>query len=74
MTEKKWKLAGYDTFSSEWYSLLGSYSSKERAINAARERLKELEVTQPSNVSGGQSGIQDQVFIVAPDGQRMRIV
>jgi uncharacterized protein involved in type VI secretion and phage assembly len=68
----KWKLAGYDTFSSEWYDLDGRYGTKKKAQEAARKRLRSLERSQPTSTSGGQSGIQDQVFIVDPDGGRTR--
>lgn len=67
-----YKLLGYDTFSSEWYSL-GSYPSETAAQNAAQEKLKENERHQPSSSSGGQSGIQDQVHIEQPDGTRYRV-
>jgi hypothetical protein len=75
-----WRLEGYDTFSSESYPLgnLGRvdpykpfYGSYEDALAAARNRLAELDKTQPS--AGGQGGIQDQVRIVHPDGRRERV-
>ncbi|MGD0729223.1 MAG: hypothetical protein ABR981_04060 [Candidatus Micrarchaeaceae archaeon] len=75
-TEKnQYKLVGYDTFSSEWYPLSGSYPTDKEAFDAAKERLKELEISQPSSSSGGQSyfGIQDQVYIEYPDGGKRRI-
>ena len=66
----KWKLEGFDTFDNEPYSLEGNYDDEAAAKEAARKRLEELEKTQPSATSGGQGrfGIQDQVFIVRPDG------
>ena len=74
-SEKKsevWRLRGYDTFSAEWYPLQGAYRTEEAAREAAKGRLQELEVSQPSSSSGGQSGIQDQVHIVRPDGNSYR--
>jgi hypothetical protein len=67
-----WKLEGYDTCSRESYSL-GEYDSREAVFAAALDRLDELERTQPSQSSGGQWGIQDQVFIINPDGKQERI-
>lgn len=71
---KKWKLLGYDTFSSEWYILPGSFASEKDAQTAADRRLDDLERTQPSASSGGQGslGIQDRVFIQRPDGSKYR--
>ena len=70
-----WHLAGYDTFAMEWYVVGGEYSTEGLAIDAAKQRLRELEQSQPTSQSGGQSplGIQDRVFVVAPDGSRHRI-
>jgi len=70
-----WRLEGYDTFEGEFYPLDGSYETKELAIAAAKDRLKALEKSQPSASSGGQGfgGIQDRVFVVGPDGKRVRI-
>lgn len=72
-----WKLEGYDTFEGgpdAFYPLDGEFATEAEARDAARARLAELEKTQPSATSGGQSqfGIQDQVFIVAPNGRRTR--
>ena len=70
---KKWKLVGWDTFSSEEYSL-SEHKTQQLAETAAAERMQELERTQPSSSSGGQGffGIQDQVYIERPDGTRYR--
>jgi hypothetical protein len=65
-------LEGYDTFDGTTYPLDGAYGSREAAVGAADARLVELERSQPSASSGGQNGIQDQVFLVAPDGTRTR--
>lgn len=75
-----YRLEGYDTFSSESYPLgnIGPgdpyrphYDSYGAAMADAQLRLQELNRTQPS--AGGQGGIQDQVFIVHPDGRRERV-
>jgi len=66
------KLLGFDTFSSEWYSL-GSFHTEGKALAAAQAKLRVLEHTQPSRSSGGQSGIQDRVFIERPDGTQARV-
>jgi len=44
-------------------------------IAGGKEKLKELEETQPSSQSGGQDplGIQDKVFVVRPDGTDFRV-
>jgi hypothetical protein len=67
-----WRLRGYDTFAREWYPLGGIYLSERAALRAAHKRLEELERSQPSATSGGQEGIQDQVYIVRPDGTIFR--
>ena len=74
MGKMTWKLAGYDTFSDEWYGIGGAeYPSETAAQAAAQEKLKELEALQPSAQSGGQSGIQDRVYIQRPDGTHIRV-
>ncbi len=72
--EKAWTLEGYDTFDSSSYPLEGSFSTEQDAKRAAQERLAVLESTQPSESSGGQDedAIQDQVFIIRPDGTKYR--
>jgi hypothetical protein len=74
MPKGKWKIVGYDTFSSEFYSLDGEFKSEKAAEKAARARLALLEERQPTASSGGQGefGIQDQVFIETPGGRRYR--
>ncbi len=67
-----WRLRGYDAFAGEWYSLSGLFFSERAARRAAHKRLKALERLQPSTTSGGQDGIQDQVYIVRPDGTLFR--
>jgi len=76
-----WRLEGYDTFSDEPYPLDGkygdgcqpSYPGRDAALADAFKRLRELERTQPSSSSGGQSGIQDRVYLIHPDGHRERV-
>ena len=68
-----WTLEGWDTFAGHGYPLPGRYGTRERAVRAARRQLAELEKSQPTETSGGQDGIQDQVFVVAPDGRRERV-
>lgn len=72
--KEKWRLEGYDTFDSSPYHIDGEYNDEEAAKNAANNRLASLEKSQPSSSSGGQGtfGIQDQVFIVRPDGSKFR--
>jgi len=75
----KWRLEGYDTFEGgegAYYSLDGEYNSEDEAKEAARARLAHLEETQPSDTSDGQDddGIQDEVYIVSPDGMRRRFL
>ena len=64
----RWKIEGYDTFAGERYPIAGSYDTEQAAIDAAQAQLRELEIRQPSSASEGQSGIQDRVYVVAPDG------
>jgi hypothetical protein len=64
-------LEGWDTFSGHAYPLAGRYWSEAGAERGARRQLKKLDKSQPH--AGGQGGIQDQVFIVAPDGIKRRV-
>jgi hypothetical protein len=68
----RWRLRGHDTFAGENYPLPGGFRTEKAAQNAARRRLAELERSQPSATSGGQDGIQDQVYVVRPDGTSYR--
>ncbi len=68
-----WKLEGLDGFDAEaGFYPLGEYDDRAAAEAAADARLVELEQSQPTKRSGGQSGIQDRVFVVSPDGVRTR--
>jgi hypothetical protein len=70
----KWKIEGYDSFEGgdAFYPLPGEFDTEAHAVRAANTRLAELEIEQPSASSGGQSGIQDYVYIVRPDGTKYR--
>ncbi len=77
MMNEKWGLKGYDTFESgsgAFYPLPGEFKTEEAAQQGARNRLAELEKSQPSANSGGQgiTGIQDHVYIVRPGGTSYR--
>lgn len=69
----EWGLEGWDTFAGHSYPLPGRFRTRQGAVRAARRVLANLEKTQPSENSGGQDGIQDRVYVVAPDGKRERI-
>ena len=53
----------------------GEYMTETEALHAAYQYLEELEKKQPSSRSGGQrsGGLQDRVYIRAPDGKLRRI-
>lgn len=70
--KERFLLRGFDTFSSDWYDI-GSYATEAEAKEIAQEVLRENERLQPTSSSGGQSGIQDRVFIERPDGSRYRV-
>ena len=69
-----WALEGWDTFAGHSYPLPGRYRTRDAAVRAAHRELAGLEKWQPSDISGGQDGIQDQVYVVAPDGRRERVL
>jgi hypothetical protein len=66
-----WWVIGWDTFEGEDYPVSRHATEAESKL-AAQAFLSQLERDQPSASSGGQSGIQDQVFIERPDGVRYR--
>jgi len=71
----EWKILGFDTFEGEFYPIDGSYSTVEEAMIEAQRRLKHLEETQPTATSGGQiGGIQDRIYIIAPNGLPTRVM
>ena len=65
----QWWLEGWDTFAGHSYGIPGRYRTKEKATKAAKRYLRKLEKYQPSEISGGQDGIQDQVYVRGPDGE-----
>lgn len=69
-----WKISGKDAMDGQTYPLPGEWESEEDARSGALMRLMELEKSQPTESSGGQSpmGIQDRVYIHRPDGSRYR--
>jgi len=69
--EDLWQLVGWDTFASEEYPI-SRHATERECRAAARDYLRDLELQQPSERSGGQEGIQDQVFIAGPRGVRYR--
>lgn len=73
MAGQAWRLEGWDTFAQESYRIPGEYPSEALALAAAYRQLEELERTQPRESSGGQTGIQDQIYVVGPAGQRYRV-
>jgi len=72
----QWHLLGYDTFAREYYLYFLAFDTEMEARLAAESALHELEISQPSAVSGGQAerGIQDRVFVLGPGGEFYRIV
>lgn len=83
--EKKevFRLEGYDTFEAgsthgdhPFYPIEGEYDTLAQVERAGRRKLAELEKDQPTESSGGQgvNGIQDRVFIVYPDGSKVRFM
>lgn len=67
-----YKVEGKDGFDLEAdYYPLSECADYSVAREAARARLAELNRSQPG--AGGQSGIQDRVYIVHPDGRRERV-
>jgi hypothetical protein len=69
--KSRWRVVGWDTFASEEYPV-SKHATEVEAKEAARQFLRDVEREQPSASSGGQSGIQDQVFIIGPDKIRYR--
>ena len=70
----KWRIEGWDTYAGESYPIPGRYASKTNAVSAAKRYLKKLERQQPSEISGGQEGIQDHVHVIGPEGETLRIL
>jgi len=68
-----WRVIGLDTFAGEEYRI-AQYTTEAEAEAKARDYLEELERTQPTAQSGGQTGIQDRVYVVGPGGSRRRVL
>lgn len=64
-----WKLIGLDTFDGGTYPL-GDFPTEQACRDAAKAKAEALDKSQPPKESGGQAlfGIQDRLFIQAPDG------
>jgi hypothetical protein len=73
MQSGSWKLQGRDPFAHEDYNLEGEFGSEADAMVAAKAQLENLEREQPTASSGGQDGIQDQVYVIRPDGTSFRV-
>ena len=69
-----WGVDGYDTFEEEYYPLGDGYLNEEQTRSAAAEKLRAIQETQSGAGGQGHEGIQDHVFIVQPDGTRIRFV
>lgn len=69
----EWWLEGWDTFAGHSYPIAGRYRTQDGAVRAARRELAKLEKLQPSSASGGQDGIQDQVYVRGPNGESIRV-
>ncbi len=70
----EWFIEGWDTFAGHSYPIQGKYRTEDAALRAAKKYLKELERDQPADISGGQEGMQDQVFARGPGGQSIRVL
>lgn len=69
----EWFVEGWDTLGGHSYPISGKHRTEEAALRAAKRYLKKLERMQPSEISGGEDGIQDEVYVRGPDGQNIRI-
>ncbi len=70
----EWFIEGWDTFGGHGYPIPGKYRTKEAALRAANRYLGKLEKMQPADSSGGQAGLQDEVYVRGPDGQSARVL
>jgi hypothetical protein len=75
VAQGKWYIRGYDTFENQPYSLDGEWDDEAQAVLRAKAHLGQIERTQLSEDSGGQDegGIQDQVWVVRPDGTEFQV-
>ncbi len=71
-----WKIVGYDALEEEFYKMGSEYFDEESAYAAAVAHLESIEESQPSSdsVGEGDESVQDQVFIIKPDGARYRVL
>lgn len=72
----KWCLEGFSVVENCSYPFSGEFDTEADALDAARLRLTQLEIDQPSKESGGQDedGTQDHVYVIRPDSSRYRFV
>lgn len=64
-----WKLRGFDTFSSELYTLPENYANEDQVLLAAGRMLSEMRRNQPDMAD---DELEDLIFIVRPDGSNYR--
>ena len=62
----KFYVKGYDRFDSTYYPLAIDVDTLAQAQMLQAARRRSLELSQPTETSGGQDGIQDGVMIVYP--------
>jgi len=72
-SEDSWAVIGLDVFAREEYPI-STHATEAEARAAAEKCLGELDVEQPPETSGGQDGLQDRLFVRAPNGKRYRVV
>lgn len=69
----KWRIRGYDPLDDEFFEIPGTWFCESDARDAAFLKLKYFERSQPAALSGGQKGVQDQVFVLCPNGSTYRV-
>jgi len=76
--EGAWRIEGFDIFEEELYPIGDDerYPDEKAARRAATDYFRMIEELQPKHSSGGQADddIQDQIFIIRPDGTRYRFL
>jgi hypothetical protein len=70
-TEQRWKVIGRDAFAKEDYPV-STHAAEAEALAAAKAHYAEIQRDQPDSQSGGQAGLQDHVYILAPTGHQTR--
>lgn len=63
----KYHLDSHDTFAGEDHPLARDIDDLATAELLRDTRMRELKESQPSSMSGGQSGIQNRVYIIRPE-------